>query len=115
MKKVEAIIRTSKFYDLKDALHDVGVEFYTYSDVKAVGSQKKEAVFRGQVYDLGSIARTKIEIILSENFEKVVNTIMEVGKTGQVGDGRIYVYDVLEAYKIRTGEKDLDALRNSGE
>lgn len=115
MKKIEAIIRTSKFYEVKDALHEVGVEFFTFTDVKAVGSQKKEAVYRGHVYDMGSIARTKLEIIVSENLEKVVSTIIETAKTGQVGDGRIYVYDVVNAHKIRTGEKDVEALRNAQE
>lgn len=115
MKKIEAIIRTSKFYEVKDALHEVGIEFFTYADTKAVGSQKKEAVYRGQTYDLGSIARTKMEIIVSENLDKIVSTIMEVGRTGNIGDGRIYVYDVDKAFKIRTGETDEEALRNSVE
>ena len=52
MKKIEAIIRTSRFYEVKDALHEVGVDFFTYSDVKGVGNQKKEAAYRGTVYDI---------------------------------------------------------------
>ncbi len=112
MKKIEAIIRTSQFYEVKDAIMEAGIEFFTFSDVKAVGAQKKEAVYRGHVYDMGAIARTKLEIVLSENLETVVQKIIETAKTGVIGDGRLYVYDVVEAHRIRTGETGKSALGN---
>ncbi|MFK7900059.1 MAG: P-II family nitrogen regulator [Cyclobacteriaceae bacterium] len=112
MKKIEAIIRTSRFYEVKDALHEVGVDFFSYTDVKGVGNQKREAVYRGTVYDMGAIARTKLEIIISENLEKVVSAILEAGKTGDLGDGKIFVYDCESVTKIRTGETGVDALRS---
>ncbi len=112
MKKIEAIIRTSKFYEVKDALHAVGVDFFTFVDVKGVGNQKKEAVYRGTIYDMGAIARTKMEIIITTNLEGVVKAIIEAARTGQIGDGKIFVSDITEAYKIRTGETDAEALKN---
>jgi len=112
MKKIEAIIRTSKFNEVKEALHAVGVDFFSFMDVKGVGHQKKEAVYRGHIYDVGAIARTKLEIIISEKLEEVVKSIIEAGRTGEIGDGKIFVYDVLEVHKIRTGETDVEALLN---
>ena len=112
LKKIEAIIRTSKFYEVKDALHAAGVDFFSFYDVKGVGSQKKSAVYRGQVYDLGSIARTKLEIVISENEEEVIKAIVEASKTGDIGDGKIFVYDVDKVMKIRTGETAADALKS---
>lgn len=112
MKKIEAIIRTSQFYEVKDAIMEAGVEFFTFSDVKAVGAQKKAAVYRGHVYDMGAIARTKLEIIVSENLETIVKSIIDTAKTGVIGDGRVYVYEVTEAHRIRTGETGKAALGN---
>ena len=112
MKKIEAIIRTSKFYEVKDALHAVGVDFFTFMDVKGVGNQKKEAVYRGNIYDMGAIARTKLEIVISTNLEGVVKSIIEAARTGEIGDGKIFVSDIQEVFKIRTGESDVEALRN---
>jgi len=112
MKKIEAIIRTSRFYEVKDALHEVGVDFFTYSDVKGVGNQKKEAAYRGTVYDMGAIARTKLEIVISENLEKVVTSIVESAKTGDLGDGKIFVSDCESVTKVRTGEVGTEALKS---
>lgn len=112
MKKIEAIIRTSKFYEVKDALHEAGVDFFSFYDVKGVGSQKKEAVYRGTVYDMGAIARTKLEIVVSESLEKVVKAIIEASRTGEIGDGKIFISDIIETHKIRTGETGTDALRS---
>ncbi len=113
MKKIEAIIRASKFYEVKDALHAVGVDFFTFVDVKGVGNQRNEkASYRGVEYDLGSIARTKLEIVVSsEDYLKAaVDAILKVAGTGQVGDGKIFISNVEQAYRIRDGKKDISAI-----
>ncbi|HSZ24321.1 MAG TPA: P-II family nitrogen regulator [Cytophagaceae bacterium] len=113
MKKIEAIIRTSKFYDVKDALHQVGIDFFTFVDVKGVGNQKSERVsYRGVEYDLGSIARTKLEIVVSSEsyLQSAIQAIMQVASTGEVGDGKIFVSEVEQAYRIRDGRKDVSAI-----
>ena len=113
MKKIEAIIRTSKFYEVKDALHNVGIDFFTFVDVKGVGNQRSEKVsYRGAEYDLGSIARTKLEIVVStEAFLKsAVDAILQVGSTGEIGDGKIFISNVEQAYRIRDGKKDVSAI-----
>ncbi len=113
MKKIEAIIRTSKFYEVKDALHNVGIDFFTFVDVKGVGNQRSEKVsYRGAEYDLGSIARTKLEIVVStEAFLKsAIDAILQVGSTGEIGDGKIFISNVEQAYRIRDGKKDISAI-----
>jgi nitrogen regulatory protein P-II 1 len=113
MKKIEAIIRTSKFYDVKDALHNVGIDFFTFVDVKGVGNQKSEKVsYRGAEYDMGSIARTKLEIVVSSEsyLTAAVDAILKVGSTGEIGDGKIFVSNVEQAFRIRDGKKDVSAI-----
>ncbi len=110
LHKVEAIIRASKLYDVKDALHNVGVDFFSYSEVSGVGMQKQEAVYRGEVYDMGTIDRIKLEILISENLETVMKTIQDAAQTGELGDGRIFVSTVDTILNIRTSEKDAAAL-----
>ncbi len=110
MKKIEAIIRTSRFYEVKDALHEIGVDFFTFTDVKGVGNQKKEAVYRGAVYDMGAIARTKLELVISDKVEEVIKAIVESARTGEIGDGKIFVSPVESSVKIRTGEEGKAAL-----
>ena len=112
MKKIEAIIRSSHFYQVKEALHKIGIDFFTYEDVKGVGQQKAEkTVYRGTEYDLGSIARTKITLaIANDNYNSVVDCIMMSARTGEIGDGKIFVSTLDEVYRIRSGEKDASAL-----
>lgn len=110
LKKVEAIIRAEKLYDVKDALHEVGVEFFSYSEVHGVGMARQEVVYRGRVYDMGTIDRIKVEIMISENVDKVVKAIIDAGKTGELGDGRVMVSDMENVWNIRTGEEGSDAL-----
>jgi nitrogen regulatory protein PII len=112
MKKIEAIIRSSHFYQVKEALHKVGIDFFTFEDVKGVGNQKTEkTVYRGTEYDLGSIARTKITLVTTnEKVDTIVNTIMTSARTGEIGDGKIFVSSIEEVYRIRSGEKDSSAL-----
>lgn len=112
MKKVEAIIRFSHFPKVKEALHAIGIDFFTFEDVKGVGNQKSEkTVYRGQEYDMGSIARTKITIVAPEDkLDHIVQSILSSAKTGEIGDGKIFVSNIEETYRIRSGEKGLSAL-----
>ena len=111
MKKVEAIIRKSKFSDVKDALHEVGVNFFSYWDVTGLGNEKEGHVYRGVSYSTSDIQRRFLSIVVNDNFEEItVKTIIEAAGTGEVGDGKIFVSVIKEAYRIRTGEKGGDTL-----
>lgn len=105
MKKVEAIIRKSKFDDVKKALHEIEVNFFSYWDVTGVGNEKQGHVYRGISYSTTDIQRRYLEIVISDEFlERTINTVLEAAYTGNVGDGKIFVSDVLQAYRIRTKE-----------
>ncbi|MFN6946092.1 MAG: P-II family nitrogen regulator [Cytophagaceae bacterium] len=112
MKKIEAIIRSSHFNKVKEALHTIGIDFFTFEDVKGVGNQKSEkTIYRGHEYDLGSIARTKITIVTdSDKADEIINSIMSSARTGEIGDGKIFVSSIEQAFRIRSGEKDITAL-----
>jgi nitrogen regulatory protein P-II 1 len=106
MKKIEAIIRKSKFRAVRDALHNVGVNFFSYWDVTGLGNEKEGHVYRGVSYSTSDIQRRHIAIVVNDDYEDVtVKTIIDAASTGEVGDGKIFVSDVNEAYRIRTGEK----------
>ncbi|QTD37289.1 P-II family nitrogen regulator [Polaribacter batillariae] len=106
MKKIEAIIRKSKFSAVRDALHEVGVNFFSYWDVTGLGNEQEGHVYRGISYSTSDIQRRYISIVVNDNFEKItINTIIEAASTGEVGDGKIFVSDIIDAYRIRTGEK----------
>ena len=105
MKKVEAIIRKSKFDDVKNALHEIEVNFFSYWDVTGVGNEKQGHVYRGISYSTTDIQRRYLEIVVSDEFlERTVNTVLEAAYTGNVGDGKVFVSDVLQDYRIRTKE-----------
>ncbi len=105
MKQVEAIIRKSKFDDVRDALHDVDVNFFSYWDVTGVGNEKKGHVYRGISYSTTDIQRRYLSIVVSDEFlERTVNAILDAAHTGNVGDGKIFVSEVVETYRIRTKE-----------
>lgn len=111
MKKVEAIIRTSKFEQVVDALAEVGVTFLSFYDIKGHGLEKEFRTYRGATYDVGYIPRTKLEIIISEAFlESAIEIILKTAKTGTIGDGKIFVTDLERVYRIRTGEEGSAAL-----
>ncbi len=111
MKKIEAIIRKSKFDDVKEALHDVEVNFFSYWDVTGVGNEKEGHVYRGITYSTSEIQRRYLSIVVSEPFvEKTINAILSNAATDKVGDGKIFILPVEEAYRIRTGEKGNDSL-----
>ena len=112
MKKVEAIIRKSKFSTVKKALHDVGVNFFSYWDVTGLGNEKEGHVYRGVSYSTSDIQRRYLSIVVNDDFEDItVNTILDSASTGDVGDGKIFVSNVEEVYRIRTGEKGGQTLK----
>jgi len=108
MKKVEAIIRSSKFEAVKESLHDVGINFFTFYEVKGYGHQKgKNISYRGAVYDIGYIARIKLEIIISEEgVDEAQKAIKDAAYTCEKGDGLIIITNVDEITNIRTGLKN---------
>lgn len=107
MKKIEAFIRPEKLNMTKDALEEQGCECISVSDIKGHGHQKGlSEVWKGRKYSMDLLPKIKIEIIVAaEDLDKAVETIMTVSQTGSIGDGKIFVYDVMNAYRIRTGEQ----------
>ncbi|MBU0682483.1 MAG: P-II family nitrogen regulator [Proteobacteria bacterium] len=112
MKKIEAIIKPFKLDALKDALHNIGVTGMTVSEVKGFGRQKGHTeIYRGAEYNVDFIPKVKVELVLSSDMvDQVITTIMEATQTGKIGDGKIFVLPVDSITRIRTGEKDKDAI-----
>ena len=95
MKKIEAIIRKSKFDEVKEALHGVEVNFFSYWDVTGVGNEKEGHVYRGISYSTSEIQRRYLSIVVSEPFvEKTIKAILDTAATDKVGDGKIFVLPV---------------------
>lgn len=111
MKKIEAIIRKTKFQEVKDTLHESGIDFFSFFPVTGVGKATQSRVYRGIAYDTSSIGRLLITIVVRDiNLEKTVNAILTAAKTGEVGDGKIFISDIDESYRIRNGEKGDESL-----
>jgi len=112
MKKIEAIIRSSKFEAAKEALGEIGIDFFTFSEVKGYGRQKGDhVVYRGAAYDVGYIARLKLEIVLTQDkLASAIETIRKAAHTGEIGDGKILCYDLNQFISIRTGLVNESAL-----
>lgn len=112
MKKIEAIIKPFKLDDLKTALHDLGVQGMTVSEVKGFGRQKGHTeVYRGAEYIVDFIPKVKIEIVIDESMvDKVLEAIIASVKTGKIGDGKIFVLPVDAVCRIRTGETGKEAI-----
>lgn len=106
MKKIEAIIQPFKFDDVKEALTQAGVEGMTITEVKGFGRQKgHKEIYRGSEYTVDVLPKVKIEIIISDDrAEAAVKAILTAAKTGKIGDGKVFVLPVSEAYRIRTEE-----------
>ena len=106
MKKIEAIIKPFKLDDVKKALNDAGVQGMTVTEVKGFGRQKGHIEFyRGAEYDVNFVPKIKVEIVLSDQMvDKAISIIQEKAKTGQIGDGKIFVYSIENVIRIRTGE-----------
>ena len=105
MKKIEAIIRKTKFQDVKEALLNSNIDWFEYHDVHGIGQSRQERIYRGVQYSTDVIERVKISIVCREMFvEPTIKVIMDVAYTGKVGDGRIFLSDMIDCYSIRTGD-----------
>ena len=105
MKKIEAVIRKSKFDEVKSALHEIELNFFTYWDVTGVGNEKQGHVYRGVAYSTSDIQRRQLSLVVPDNLmEKTIAVLLEKAYTGEVGDGKIFVSNIEEAYRIRTKE-----------
>ncbi|MBF01855.1 MAG: transcriptional regulator [Flavobacterium sp.] len=112
MKKIEAIIRKSKFSAVKKALHEIGVNFFSYWDVTGIGNEKQGHVYRGISYSTSDIQRRYLSIVVNDDFEETtIKAILQAAATGDVGDGKIFVSHIDEVYRIRTGEKGGQTLK----
>ena len=113
MKKNEAVIRKSRFDDVKQALYDAGIEWFSYWDITGLGKSTEEQIVRGQVFQSSYIQRRMLSIVVrDQNLEKTVNAIINSARTGDTGDGKIFVSDIEATYRIRTGETGPEALYN---
>ena len=112
MKKIEAIVRLSRFERIRDALAKIGVNFFTLTEVKGFGLQKGEKLmYRGSVYDSDYIARLRVDIFCkSEQVDQIIDAIVSAGRTGEVGDGKIIVMDLEHVVRIRTYEIGAEAI-----
>jgi nitrogen regulatory protein P-II 1 len=112
MKKIEAIIRHFKLDDIKNSLTECGVEGMTITEVKGFGRQKGHTeMYRGNEYAIDFVPKVKVEVVVAEdNLKNVIDTIMSKAQTGQMGDGKIFVTDLNEVIRIRTGETGGDAV-----
>ena len=112
MKMVMAVIKPFKLDDVREALTALGVEGLTVTEVKGFGRQKGQTeIYRGAEYSVSFLPKVKIEVVVPDSLEEqVVETLQDAANTGRIGDGKIFVYDVSTAIRIRTGEGGEDAL-----
>jgi nitrogen regulatory protein PII len=112
MKKVEAIIKPFRLEEVKDALAEVGIEGMTITEVKGFGRQKGHTeIYRGSEYTVDFLPKIKIELVLADSrLEAAVSAIIKAAKTGKIGDGKVFVYSIDDAVRIRTEEKGEQAV-----
>jgi len=112
MKKVEAIIKPFKLDEVKDALSEVGIQGMTVTEVKGFGrTGGKKEVYRGSAYVVDFVPKVKLEVVVPDDLvQQVIDTVEKAAKTGRIGDGKIFVFTVDEAVRIRTGEKGDEAI-----
>jgi nitrogen regulatory protein P-II 1 len=112
MKKIEAIVRHFKLEDVKNALHELGIQGMTITEVRGFGRQRGHTeMYRGTEYTVDFVPKIKIEVVVSDDrLQPVIDTIMRTAQTGQIGDGKIFVVELAEAIRIRTGETGSDAI-----
>ncbi|AUX62033.1 P-II family nitrogen regulator [Simonsiella muelleri] len=112
MKKIEAIIKPFKLDDVREALTEMGITGMTVSEVKGFGRQKGHTeIYRGAEYAVDFLPKVKLELVLADDMvERVVDVIVEVARSGKIGDGKIFILPVDEIIRIRTGEKDEAAI-----
>lgn len=114
MKKVEAIIRKTKFDEVKEALLAADIEWFSYYDVRGEGKTRQARIYRGVMYDTSCIERILVSIVVRDkNVEKTIAAVQQAAHTGEIGDGRIFVIPVEDAVRIRTGERGDIALYNA--
>ena len=111
MKKIEAIIRKTKFEEVRKALHEADIDFLSWWDVKGQGTAKQGLIFRGVAYDINTIDRVYLSFVVRDiNLEKSINVILKSAYTGESGDGRIFVETVDQSIRIRTGDRGDESL-----
>jgi nitrogen regulatory protein P-II 2 len=112
MKLVTAIIKPFKLDDVRDALSEIGVQGITVTEVKGFGRQKGHTeLYRGAEYVVDFLPKAKIEIAVDDNMvERVIEAVTQAARTGKIGDGKIFVYDLTQVVRIRTGETGPQAL-----
>jgi nitrogen regulatory protein P-II 1 len=112
MKKIEAIIKPFKLDEVKDALGEIGIQGMTVSEVKGFGrTGGKKEVYRGSAYVVDFVPKVKVEVVVTDSMvTQVIEAIEKAGKTGRIGDGKIFVSNVEDVIRIRTGEKGADAI-----
>lgn len=112
MKKIEAVIRHFKLEEVKDALTKIGIQGMTVSEVRGFGRQKgHKEQYRGAEYTVDFLPKVKMEIVVDDgDAQKVIDTILQTARTGQIGDGKIFVTQLEEAIRIRTGETGSESL-----
>ena len=112
MKKIEAIIKPFRLTDVKDALHELGIQGMTVSEVKGFGRQKGHTeIYRGSEYTVDFLPKIKVETVVADNQVKpAVEAILKAAKTGKIGDGKIFVSSIDEAIRIRTDERGDNAV-----
>lgn len=112
MKLVSAIVKPFKLDNVREAISEIGVEGLTVIEVKGFGRQKGHTeLYRGAEYQVDFLPKVKLEIAVKDDVvQRLVNAIAESAHTGKIGDGKIFVYDLEQAVRIRTGEQDIEAL-----
>jgi len=112
VKKIEAVIKPFKLDEVKEALHDVGVSGITVTEAKGFGRQKGHTeLYRGAEYVVDFLPKVRLEVVVDDDqAERVIEAITNAARTGRIGDGKIFVSAIESAVRIRTGERDSDAL-----
>lgn len=111
MKKIEVIVKKSKFKEVKEALHEAGLIFFCYWDVTGVGNERQKRFYRSVSYSTSEIQKRCLSIIVADSFlDKTVEVLLRSAHTGRVGDGKIFVSNIKESFRIRTIEDGDEAL-----
>ena len=112
MKKIEAVIQPFKLDEVKEALKSIGIDGMTISDVRGHGRQKgHKEIYRGQEYNVDLLPKVKVELVVANSrYEEVIKTVTQAARSGKIGDGKIFVYDVAEAIRIRNDDRGDTAL-----
>jgi nitrogen regulatory protein P-II 1 len=108
MKLIKSIVRPNKVDEVKDALARLNISGMTVTEVRGHGKQKGHtAIYRGKEYNVSLLPKMEVEIVVNDSLaDEAIKAIVEAARTGEIGDGRVFVFPVLESYRIRTGEKD---------